>query len=186
VRVDDPESKRAGGAPAEPEGRGQSDMTRTPPTLEDLVRQPERVTEVARDAVAGLLAEVERLRAGLWARLFDVQERGGTSPRSTRLLTAPTVAEVLGVPVTYVYELARTGRLPAVRFGKYVRFSPEALQAWQARHEAQLDGDLYNQYSSSRDGRGASADPNTARADAGQARGAGRRGRQHHRPAGAQ
>ena len=38
-------------------------MTRTPPTLEDLVRQPERVTEVAGNAVAGLLAELERLRA---------------------------------------------------------------------------------------------------------------------------
>ncbi len=158
-------------------------MTRTPPTLEDLVRQPERVTEVARDAVAGLLAEVERLRVALWARLFDVPERG--APPSTRLLTAPTVAEALGVPVSYVYELARTGRLPAVRFGKYVRFAPEALQEWQARHEERLDGKIYDQYSSPGDGRGASADPNTAQTDAGQARGAGRRGRQHHRPAGA-
>jgi excisionase family DNA binding protein len=160
-------------------------MTRTPPTLEDLVRQPQRVTEVARDAVAGLLAEAERLRVALWARLFDVPERGGTAPPSTRLLTAPTVAEALGVPVSYVYELARTGRLPAVRFGKYVRFAPEALQEWQARHEERLDGKIYDQYSSARDGRGASADPKTARTDAGQARGAGRRGRQHHRPPGA-
>ncbi len=160
-------------------------MIRTPPTLEDLARQPERVTEVARDAVAGLLAEVERLRVALWVRLVHVQERGGTSPPSTRLLTAPTVAEALGVPVSYVYELARTGRLPAVRFGKYVRFAPEALQEWQARHEERLDKELYNQYSSPGDGRGASADPKTARADAGQARGAGRRGSQHHRPAGA-
>ena len=160
-------------------------MTRTPPTLEDLVRQPERVTEVARDAVAGLLAEAERLRVALWARLFDVPERGGTAPPSTRLLTAPTVAEALGVPVSYVYELARTGRLPAVRFGKYVRFAPEALEEWQAHHAERLDGDLSNRYSSAHDGRGASADPNTTRADASQARGAGRRGRQHHRPAGA-
>lgn len=160
-------------------------MTRMPPTFEDLVRQPERVTEVTRDAVAGLLAEVERLRVALWARLFDVQEHGGSSQPATRLLTAPKVAEALGVPVSYVYELARAGRLPAVRFGKYVRFAPEALQAWQARHEGRLDGEVYDQYSSPRDGRGAPADPNPARADAGQARGAGRRDRQHHRPAGA-
>lgn len=160
-------------------------MTHTPPTIEDLVRHPERVTEVAREAVAGLLAEVERLRVALWARLFDTPERGGSSQQTTPLLTAPQVAEALGVPVSYVYELARTGRLPAVRFGKYVRFAPEALQAWQTRHAARLDGDLYNQYSSARERRGASANPNTARADAGQARGTGRRGRQHHRPAGA-
>lgn len=160
-------------------------MTRTPPTLEELVRHPERVTAVAHEAVAGLLAEVERLRVALWARLFEAQERGGSSQPATRLLTAPQVAEALGVPVSYVYELARTGRLSAVRFGKYVRFAPEALQEWQARHAQRLDGDLYNQYSSAHDGRGASTDPNTPRADASQARGAGRRGRQHHRPAGA-
>jgi len=88
-------------------------MTRTPPTLEELVRQPERVTEAAREALAGLLAEVERLRVGLWARPFDGQERGGNSPPATRLLTAPQVAEALGVPVSYVYALERTGRLPA-------------------------------------------------------------------------
>ena len=103
-------------------------MTRTPPTLEELVRHPERVTEVARDTVPGLLAEVERLRVALWARLFEVQERGGGPQPATRLLTAPQVAEALGVPVSYISELARSGRLPAVRFGKSFKLQRYRLQ----------------------------------------------------------
>ncbi len=103
-------------APAEPGGHGQSAMTRTPPTLEELVRQPGRGTEVARGAVAGLLAQVERLRSRLWAGLFDCQERGGSSRPTTRLLTAPQVAKPLGAQVCIVDELARAGRLRAVRW----------------------------------------------------------------------
>ena len=160
-------------------------MSGTVPSLEDLVRHPERVTEVARNAVAGLLAELERLRVALWAQFFPVHERDATEGPTMSLLTAPAVAEALGVPVSYVYELARTGRLPAVRFGKYVRFSPLVLQQWLARHAEPLDGDLYSRYSPARDRRRASADPKTTRADAGQARGAGGRSSKHHRAAGA-
>jgi excisionase family DNA binding protein len=40
-----------------------------------------------------------------------------------QLLTAREVAELLRLPVSTVYELARTGRLPYLRIGRAMRFS---------------------------------------------------------------
>ena len=60
-----------------------------------------------------------------------------TPPRSTEaLLTADDVADILGVPRTFVYALARRGELPTVRIGdRYVRFRSETLQRWIEQHE---------------------------------------------------
>jgi excisionase family DNA binding protein len=50
---------------------------------------------------------------------------------SKRLLTADDVADVLAVPRSFVYSLARRGELPTVRVGdRYVRFRAEALDRW--------------------------------------------------------
>jgi len=46
-----------------------------------------------------------------------------------RLLTARDVATLLCVPVSTVYELTRSGRLPCLRIGRAVRFSKEDLEA---------------------------------------------------------
>ena len=53
----------------------------------------------------------------------------------TRLLTADQVSERLGVPRTWVYARARTGRIPAVRLGRYYRFRPQAIEAWILEQE---------------------------------------------------
>ncbi|WP_249020237.1 helix-turn-helix domain-containing protein [Conexibacter sp. S30A1] len=37
-------------------------------------------------------------------------------------MTAPEVAELLGLPVSTVYYLARRGEIPACRFGRAWRF----------------------------------------------------------------
>jgi excisionase family DNA binding protein len=51
--------------------------------------------------------------------------------RPGRLLGADDVAELLGVPRTFVYALARRGDLPVVRVGeRYIRFRAEALEEW--------------------------------------------------------
>jgi excisionase family DNA binding protein len=49
---------------------------------------------------------------------------------SHRLLTAGQAAERLDVTLARLYELARTGTLPAVRIGRQIRFSPDALTDW--------------------------------------------------------
>ena len=51
-----------------------------------------------------------------------------------KLLTAAEVAEALRVPVSWVYAAARTGQLPCVRLGRYVRFTADDL----ARHVDEL------------------------------------------------
>lgn len=49
-----------------------------------------------------------------------------------RLLTADEVAELLAVPVSWVRESSRSGAMPCVRLGRYVRFEREAVEAWLA------------------------------------------------------
>ena len=54
-----------------------------------------------------------------------------TTASAGRLLTADDVADLLGVPRTFVYTLARRGELPTVRVGeRYVRFRSQALEQW--------------------------------------------------------
>jgi excisionase family DNA binding protein len=60
-----------------------------------------------------------------------------------RLLSADDVAELLGVPRTFVYALARRGDLPVVRVGeRYVRFRAEALEQWISIQESPIKGRL--------------------------------------------
>lgn len=46
------------------------------------------------------------------------------------LLTASDVAELLGVPTSWVYEQSRVGRIPTVTLGRYRRYRREAIEAW--------------------------------------------------------
>lgn len=46
------------------------------------------------------------------------------------LMTAAEVAELLGVPVSWVYEQSRRGRVPTVTLGRYRRYRLEAIEAW--------------------------------------------------------
>jgi excisionase family DNA binding protein len=61
----------------------------------------------------------------------------GPGRRPARLLSADEVGELLGVPRTLVYTLARRGELPTVHVGeRYVRFREEALESWIAAQES--------------------------------------------------
>jgi excisionase family DNA binding protein len=52
------------------------------------------------------------------------------------LLTAPEVAQMLGVPRTWVYEQSRAGRIPTVTLGRYRRDREEAIREWIEQLEA--------------------------------------------------
>jgi excisionase family DNA binding protein len=47
-----------------------------------------------------------------------------------RLLNADQLAERLGVPRSWVYAEARSGRLPHVPLGRYKRFRAESVDEW--------------------------------------------------------
>jgi excisionase family DNA binding protein len=46
------------------------------------------------------------------------------------LLTADQVAELLGVPKSWVYDQSRSGRIPTVTLGRYRRYRREAIEEW--------------------------------------------------------
>lgn len=56
---------------------------------------------------------------------------------ATRLLTADDLAERWSVTVAHVYRLAREDRIPTVRIGRYFRFRPDAIEAWEAEQSRQ-------------------------------------------------
>jgi excisionase family DNA binding protein len=47
--------------------------------------------------------------------------------------TVPEIAAILRVPKLHVYRLIREGKLPAVRVGRWVRVTEEALRTWMAQ-----------------------------------------------------
>jgi excisionase family DNA binding protein len=57
-----------------------------------------------------------------------------------RLLTASTFADQTDIPLATVYELVRTGRIPHVRIGRAVRFSPTAVAEWMEAGGTGYDG----------------------------------------------
>ena len=60
------------------------------------------------------------------------------SSRHETLLTVKEVAELLRVPVSWVYDRVRKrslDRLPAMRLGKYWRFREEDVFAWLRRQQ---------------------------------------------------
>ena len=56
------------------------------------------------------------------------------------LLTAAEVAELLGVPKSWVYEQSRAGRIPTVTLGRYRRYRREAIAGWVEQLEAPARG----------------------------------------------
>jgi len=79
-------------------------------------------------ALIGILAQLQAK-----AQLEMLSEQKTASDRDGGLLTMRQAAERLNVPESRAYELARQGKLPAVRIGKYVRISTEALTAYHSK-----------------------------------------------------
>ena len=55
---------------------------------------------------------------------------------SRSLMTATEVAELLGVPVSWVYAQSRRGGIPTVTLGRYRRYRVDAIEAWVQELEA--------------------------------------------------
>jgi len=54
-----------------------------------------------------------------------------TTPSSgTRLLTAADVSEILRLPRSTVYELARSRRIPFLKVGRRTLFDPQLITEW--------------------------------------------------------
>jgi excisionase family DNA binding protein len=59
---------------------------------------------------------------------------------NSSLGTAEQLAERWSVPKAHVYRLAREGRIPVVLIGRYQRFRPASIEAWESAQERSADG----------------------------------------------
>ena len=70
-----------------------------------------------------------------WEDTMSDPSHHDLSQAESVLLDATAVAELLGVPASWVYAEARAGRLPHVRVGRYRRFRRCTVETWIEQHE---------------------------------------------------
>lgn len=100
-----------------------------PPALPALAATLRRAAaDLPRDELPALLGELETARALAWVRLAAPAPAPASSKDGT-LLDAKGVAERLGVPESWVRDMARQGKIPSIRLGHYVRFRVSDLDA---------------------------------------------------------
>lgn len=82
--------------------------------------------ESVESSLLSLLQEIKSVRN-------HIQKQVSKSVGLEALLEAEEVAMMLGVDIGYVYQLARTKKIPSVKLGKYRKFSPSQLKKWLDR-----------------------------------------------------
>ena len=95
------------------------------------------------EEIALVLPELARVQAKLWiSALASNQVPLKVAPEpAPQLLTVKEAAAHLRFTPGHVYELVRSGQLRAIRHGRTIRITREALTEWQAAHQIdQLDG----------------------------------------------
>ena len=107
-------------------------MSRPTATLDELLREPQRVAELLPETVRSLMAHCAALQSALAARLLSVDANGNGQPELSpedRLLTVKQAAEKLGLSRDYIYRHAKA--LPfTVRIGRQVRFSNKGIERY--------------------------------------------------------
>ena len=102
-------------------------------TLGNLLAElPHAIAETPPEQLVVVIAQLAACQNTAAARLLnshqcDDAERKMPPTEQASLLTIAQVAERLSVPRSYAYDLVRQQKLPAVRLGKYVRVTQEAL-----------------------------------------------------------
>jgi hypothetical protein len=82
----------------------------------------------------GVIGILEQLKAHAWTRMLE--QRAGDPAGDGHLLNMAAVATKLNIPKCRAYELARQGKFPIVRIGKYIRMRPGDLSAYENRLKA--------------------------------------------------
>jgi excisionase family DNA binding protein len=77
-----------------------------------------------------MIGDLEHMKAAAWARLMAPTAGGKPNEDDNRLVDVREAARYLSLPIGGVYELARQGRLPSRKVGKYRRFKIAELRMW--------------------------------------------------------
>ena len=106
------------------------------PDLARILQDRQLLADVPPDIIPDLLAELEKLRAQLWARMLTDQPRPregqDAQPTSDRFLTPEEAARLLGTTVRWLYRHHK--HLPFARrlSRRALRFSEIGLRRWLA------------------------------------------------------
>jgi excisionase family DNA binding protein len=113
-------------------------------TIEELLAEPSRIRGVVVESIPELLSQValrvaalKTLEGTLLSLMFNQRGQGAAS--SSKLLAAAELAEIFGVPESWVREQARLGNLPSFKLGHYVRFRIEEVERYLAERANQTD-----------------------------------------------
>ena len=112
-------------------------------TIEELLAEPSRIRGVVVESIPELLSQValrvaalKTLEGTLLSLMFKQRGQGAAS---SKLLAAAELAEIFGVPESWVREQARLGNLPSFKLGHYVRFRIEDVERYLAERANQTD-----------------------------------------------
>jgi excisionase family DNA binding protein len=117
----------------------------SPATIEELLADPSRTRGLVLESVPELLSQValrvaalKTLEGGLLSLLLSERiATNGLGHGASKLLGARELAELFGVPESWVREQARLGILPSFKLGHYVRFRIEEVERFLAQRASQ-------------------------------------------------
>lgn len=101
-----------------------------------LAELPQVIAQTPPERLTAVMAQLAACQSAAAARLLHGQHGAVEQRRPPvddgALLTIIQVADRLNVPKSYAYELVRQQKLKAIRLGKYVRVTQEALAKYIA------------------------------------------------------
>ena len=117
----------------------------SPLTIEELLADPSLTTGLVLESVPELLSQValrvaslKTLEGALLSLMLSERiATKGQGHAGSKLLGARELAELFGVPESWVREQARLGNLPSFKLGHYVRFRIEEVKRFLANRASQ-------------------------------------------------
>jgi excisionase family DNA binding protein len=117
----------------------------SPATIEELLADPSRTRGLVLESVPELLSQValrvaalKTLEGALLSLMLSERiATKGLGHAASKLLGAPELAELFGVPESWVREQARLGNLPSFKLGHYVRFRIEEVERFLTERASQ-------------------------------------------------
>jgi excisionase family DNA binding protein len=119
--------------------------TSSPAAIEELLADPSRTRGLLLESVPELLTQVASRIASLKIlegallslMLGERMETKSLSHAANKLLGARELAELFGVPESWIREQARLGILPSFKLGHYVRFRIEEVEHFLTQRASQ-------------------------------------------------
>jgi excisionase family DNA binding protein len=117
----------------------------SPATIEELLADPSRTRGLVLESVPELLSQLalrvaalKTLEGALLSLMLSERiTTKGFCHSANKLLGARELAELFGVPESWVREQARVGNLPSFKLGHYVRFRIEEVERFLTQRASQ-------------------------------------------------